>query len=85
MWTDENGIFLIRHDVNNHVLIAPCILCEGCYRTSIVLWTGENDSSALLVDAYFFANGREKISVFNGRGLKLLLFCRFRAVIVVVD
>ena len=54
------------------------MLCKGCYRISIVLWTAENDSNTLLVDAYFFANGRGKISGFNGRVLKLLLFCRFR-------
>ena len=68
----------MRHDVMHRILIAPCMLCEGCYRISIVLWTDENDSNTLLVDTYFFANGREKISVLNGRGLKLLLFCRAR-------
>ena len=68
LWTDENGGFLIRHDVMHHVLIAPCMLCEGCYRTFIVLWTGESDSSTLLVDPYFFANGREKNFRFQRTG-----------------
>ena len=47
------------------------MLCKGCYRISIVLWTAENDSNTLLVDAYFFANGRGKISGFNGGFLVL--------------
>ena len=58
----------MRHDVMHRGLIAPCMLCEGCYRTSIVLWTGENDSSTLLVDAYFFANGRGKNFRFQRTG-----------------
>ena len=37
LWTDENGGFLIRHDVMHHILIAPRMLCEGCYRISGVL------------------------------------------------
>ena len=34
-------------------------------RFSVFLWTGENDSNTLRVDAYFFANGGEKLSAFK--------------------
>ena len=36
------------------------MLCEGCYRISIVWW-----SNASRVDAYTYENGGEKISVFK--------------------
>ena len=37
------------------------MLSKGCYRISIVfVWTGENDSNTLRVDAYFFENGEKK-------------------------
>jgi len=50
-----------KHDVMHHLLLALRMLCEGCYRISIVfVWMGENDSNTLRVDAYFFANGGTK-------------------------
>ena len=34
-------------------------------RFSVFVWTGENDSNTLRVDAYFFENGGKKLSVFK--------------------
>ena len=34
-------------------------------RFSVFVWTDENDSNVLRVDAYFFANGGKKLSVFK--------------------
>ena len=49
-----------KHDVMHHLPLALRMLCEGCYRILIVFPSFENDSNALRVDAYFFANGGEK-------------------------
>ena len=64
-----------KHDVMHYLLLALRMLCEGCYRILIVFPSFENNSNALRVDAYFFANGGEK-SLFQNypdtcwRGLK---------------
>ena len=50
--------------------LALRMLCKGCYRISIVLggfmWTGENDSNTIHVDAFFvFENRKKKIPIFG--------------------
>ena len=55
--------------VMHHILQALRMLCEECYRISIVLafdlmWTDEKDSNMLRLDAYLFAN-RGKRSPFS--------------------
>ena len=39
---------------------APQEMLSYLYRFSVFVWTSENDSSTLCMDAYFFENGEKK-------------------------
>ena len=59
------------------------MLCEGCYRISIVfvsVWAGENDSNMLRVDAFFSEKGQKNLHFQKyldtcGRFLRAASFC----------
>ena len=53
--TDENGGFWIRYAAH-----APQEMLSYLYRFSVFVWTTENYSSTLCMDAYFFENGGKK-------------------------
>ena len=65
--------------------LALRVLCKGCYRISIVLggfmWTGENDSNTIHVDAFFVFKNRKKNPHFRkypdtcGLGLRVKVSC----------
>ena len=57
-------------------------------RFSVFVWTGENDSNTLRVDAYFFENGGKKTLRFQkypdtcGQGLRVKFTIFFRHLIL---
>ena len=44
-----------------HAAFAPQEMLSYLYRFSVFVWTSENDSSKLCVDAYFFENGEKNL------------------------
>ena len=85
LWTDENGGFLIRHDVMHHILIAPRMLCEGCYRISSVLDWRKRFEYATCGRVFFRKRKGKKSPVSTDGALSYCFFAVSVAVIVVVD
>ena len=47
---------------------------NGFHRFSVFVWSGENDSNKLRVEAYFFLNTGKKISVFKNMRISNIVF-----------